>query len=528
MTRRSPNFLRDPQIQFLQTILDELRDGLIQLPRFQRPFVWSIEQQLELLRSVRDGLPIGSVMLWRTQRTRVACAKLVGTRRVREPAEDGVRQYLLDGQQRLATLLMALTPAPNDDPQETTFCLDLNGNDFCLVPTGDVALPLLPLWQLMESLPLRKAIRSFPDSSAETWTSRADDAATAFLEYKIPVVPIVTDDTELAVRTFERVNSQGTQMSTVHMVHALSWGEGFDLVESVRDLREKYLAPVGWYDLDDERVLDVCKARLGLDLVRPNAERLGEELRASPTLLEESIVDLQRTARFLAAECCVFSPRLVPYRQQIAAIALALRAVTDIDAAARGRLVAWFWVTTYTEYFSGEGFAAGQRLRDALGGLADVLRGSEAPNLFARGRRALGPGFNVLSARSKALVLCLSSLRPRGLDGDEVPLASMLAGSEVRVPWMVSRSDAPSAYGSPANRVLLPRDQMEGLRDRLRRRDVSWIDVKQIAESHAITESARSALQARDHVRFLELRRDELERLEDLLFQSMLSTFHHG
>jgi len=40
-----------------------------------------------------------------------------------------------------------------------------------------------------------------------------DRLSAAFRDYKVPVIPIVTDDVEMATRTFQRLNSQGKVMS---------------------------------------------------------------------------------------------------------------------------------------------------------------------------------------------------------------------------------------------------------------------------------------------------------------------------
>ena len=56
MAMAVPSFLSDPYVQYLQQLLREIEQGLLQVPRFERPFVWTIEQRYELLRSVRDGI----------------------------------------------------------------------------------------------------------------------------------------------------------------------------------------------------------------------------------------------------------------------------------------------------------------------------------------------------------------------------------------------------------------------------------------------------------------------------------------
>jgi hypothetical protein len=41
-------------------------DGTIRLPKFQRDFVWTRQQVLDLLDSIARGYPIGSFLLWKS------------------------------------------------------------------------------------------------------------------------------------------------------------------------------------------------------------------------------------------------------------------------------------------------------------------------------------------------------------------------------------------------------------------------------------------------------------------------------
>src|SRR3954465_12937076 len=98
---------------FLGQLLDEVRAGLIQVPRWQRPFVWTWEQRRDLLRSIRDGIPMGAIMVWRSESVDIACYNSLGPYPLAQ-RKGYQHQYLLDGVQRLSTLLGALSkPDPN-------------------------------------------------------------------------------------------------------------------------------------------------------------------------------------------------------------------------------------------------------------------------------------------------------------------------------------------------------------------------------------------------------------------------------
>lgn len=105
----------ESQEPLLSDLLKDIRVGKIQLPDFQRPWVWDDVHIRSLLASVSRAYPIGAVMLLQTGGTEV---------RFKPRAVEGVsllngvkpERLILDGQQRLTSLYGALM---SDAPVET-------------------------------------------------------------------------------------------------------------------------------------------------------------------------------------------------------------------------------------------------------------------------------------------------------------------------------------------------------------------------------------------------------------------------
>lgn len=76
----------------------------IVVPEFQRPFVWSDDQTLDLLTSLFDGYPIGMFLTWEF-RDREPSDVVIGGVRLGKSTPSG--SYLLDGQQRTGSLVRA-------------------------------------------------------------------------------------------------------------------------------------------------------------------------------------------------------------------------------------------------------------------------------------------------------------------------------------------------------------------------------------------------------------------------------------
>ena len=466
-----PSFISEPQIQYLSRLLEEIRQGLLRVPRFQRPFIWNLSQRIELLRSIRDSIPIGSIMVWRTHRTDITTHRFLGPHRLPEsPSGEGhVRQYILDGVQRLSTLYGTLYPpepvlsSDEDESEDSIIYFDLKTRDFVTSSQDSISSQHIPLTLLLDSVGLLKFQRNIKGEDADLLVERADEIARAFREYKVPVLPIATNDPEMATRTFQRINSQGTVMSEVHMVNALTWTTNFDLLARLEALKEEHLVRVGWGDLDDDLIIKTCKAALELDLYDSSVEELSKQLRSQPSVLDQSVRNLSAAAMFLAGKCLVAGPGILPYGLQIVLIADSFRKYPLPDKSRESLLVSWFWMTTFGELFAG---ISSTRLSIVMDKLRETLqqRVLTWPGANPFRRRPLALRFDMRSARSRAVAIGAAYRRPLDSSGNPVPAAALLAreGTKAFI-HLVPRNELPPEmnrlYASPANRLLvLPED----------------------------------------------------------------------
>lgn len=90
----------------LRDLLDEDQAAKLVLPNFQREFVWSKAAQQALLASFIADIPVGSILVLGGERGDFSARPLVFLQPI-TPAYEC--RYLLDGQQRLAVLKMALS-----------------------------------------------------------------------------------------------------------------------------------------------------------------------------------------------------------------------------------------------------------------------------------------------------------------------------------------------------------------------------------------------------------------------------------
>ncbi|MEA3463543.1 MAG: DUF262 domain-containing protein [Patescibacteria group bacterium] len=99
-----------PDSKKYDDLILEIQKGEIKVPKFQRNFVWSIEKTAKLLDSILKGYPIGTFILWNTNK-RMNDIKEIGNLPLSELPEGEKIQYVLDGQQRITSLYAAFLGA---------------------------------------------------------------------------------------------------------------------------------------------------------------------------------------------------------------------------------------------------------------------------------------------------------------------------------------------------------------------------------------------------------------------------------
>ena len=102
---KQASYVAEPYVTGIAQMLEDIRNGHILIARFQRPLVWEMDAQIELLRSIRNGLPIGGILVWRTRGQLLPCHERIGRHVLRhhDPSSDANEQYVLDGFQRLSS-----------------------------------------------------------------------------------------------------------------------------------------------------------------------------------------------------------------------------------------------------------------------------------------------------------------------------------------------------------------------------------------------------------------------------------------
>ena len=457
-----------PEVIFLGKLVERVAAGKIRVPKFQRDFVWSQPDLIALLDSVRRGFPIGSILVWDTEKG-IQSTVRIGPLEI-SPGSEGSVGYLLDGQQRVSTLAGTLRLTDGMDPIvdniDWRVYYDLDDQAFVdhrKLPR-DSDPRYFPVRSLLNTAGFFDACRRIQDQvdderRALRWLDEADRLSSAFRDYQLPVIHIREADLESAVTVFARLNRTGRKMAADELVSALTYQEGeFHLAGMLNGFKAE-LKKKGFGSLDRVFLLRSVLAALELDIYAKDWADLmvKQDVRER---LPEGFEAASRGIRFaleMLRDLGVTSDRLLPYGLQLVLLAEFHRICPQPAAETVERLRRWFWVTSFTGWFGAANPAQAKRALEEVRALAKGE--SETFNVVDLDMPAqpFPDRFDPRSARVRAFLLYLASLGPQALDGDSVlepgPLLSRQGTDAVGYVW--SNPDQPELVSSPANRLFV-------------------------------------------------------------------------
>jgi hypothetical protein len=340
-----------PTVPRLGALAHRVLTGDVLLPKFQRQFVWSRQQTLDLLDSVSRNYPIGSVLLWQTTEE-LASERTIAGLEV-EPQRHGYPvNYILDGQQRLASICGALYWRPNGDPESKwNIVYDLELQEFRHVTAFDTTpAHLVPTRLLAEPPEFFGRMSQIPDQQLRT---RGEILFNRFLNYQVAVVTLRNMPVNEVAKVFERINSTHTPLTVVDLMRAATWTPEFDLQDEI-DILLAVLDRKKYGRVDAKTVLRTIAAAAGFGFAPEDMQRLRE---LTPEELQRAVGEAAEAAKravdFLTTEIGTPSANALPYLNQFAVLVEIFRQVPKPTSAQHAATKRWFWLTASGEYFKG-------------------------------------------------------------------------------------------------------------------------------------------------------------------------------
>jgi len=395
------SIFEDTNPRALKELLGEIHARSTVLPDFQRDFVWEPGATQELIISIANNYPAGSILRVRDVKRAFACREFEGA-----PKLNGQKHtfLVLDGQQRLTSLYQAFYGVG-----EHRFYLDLrkliDGADFddaifhvrattkwakaresFEVQAKELVLPLSTLkggaggflqWLLQVTNPMpqdqRTQLLDALTKINDQWIKTIDD-------YHFPVVTLSDATEPVALCTiFETLNRTGVKLSVFELLTARFWPDNINLRELWDSARKEHPI-IGDFEVDPYYVLQAI-ALAGRKA--PSCKR-GDVLNLASTDIEQwwppVIAGLVTGLEILRDDCKVVLPKWLPYQTMLAPLAavLARQGLAKGPEAGvhREQLKRWFWCAVFGQAY--ESSPNSQSAKDVVA-LLDWLGGGGIP-----------------------------------------------------------------------------------------------------------------------------------------------------
>jgi hypothetical protein len=451
-----------PDKRQLIGLVEQAYEGKICLPNFQRDFVWTREEVADLMRSIIRGYFIGSLLLLRCETSNPPFAPefLRGAKQQARGPEPS--HLILDGQQRITSLIYALT-APNlslkDSSQRRFFFVNLDkllaepdsddiifdrakrelrGLDEAEEQYAQRMLPCTALFTQQAFYRWRDGFEDWLRSTEPDLLSRYRDewrdgwtsAVTSFQTFQAPLVelPSVNDsDSDSIGRVcaiFEKLNSTGVELSVYDLLTARLYRSGIRLHDLWNESCASHQRLRSWSKgKADEHKFGVLVLRTlallrGLDpkpriLIDLSPVGFEDDWRRAAAAMERALELIKHTG---PDGFGVFDEKWLPGFGLIPILA-ALRAEIEdhkLGHAERQDLRHWYWCNVFMERYSSSVESKSRKDYQEMTG--HWLDGKDKPEVFQEARNWIGaPSFRIRSSASYASsvysgVFCLLAL----------------------------------------------------------------------------------------------------------------------
>lgn len=223
----------------VRKLMELVEDGTLRIPAFQRPLKWRSQDNCDLVDSILEGLPVGTLLLWR----RPAQDEVVTYGPVQvESAARPDALHVVDGQQRLTALAGTLL---HPDPRPTgglhALWYDLDEQGVRLRRRSDVPATWVPIRALRTPSTVMRWMRDWPLRDVNQRLVQVEDLADRLQSYEIPAYIVETEDEAVVRKIFLRTNKSGRKLEDTEVFAALNHSTyGIPEVQSAVDSATRF------------------------------------------------------------------------------------------------------------------------------------------------------------------------------------------------------------------------------------------------------------------------------------------------
>lgn len=219
-------------------IIRNIENGTYQIPKFQRDFVWDRNRSAKLIESLLKGYPIGSFILWKTK-DRLKSLKKLGGEILKDIQDGDFVYYILDGQQRITSLYLAIKGLTANNNNYKKIFIDLdkdmeNDDDVCVCDAPKNAISFYDL--------MNKDILEINDEFGREIANKVKYLKKRIESYEFSTIEIEDQSLNKIADIFTRINTSGKELTLFEIMNAKIYTEatpnqeGFDLEEKFENL----------------------------------------------------------------------------------------------------------------------------------------------------------------------------------------------------------------------------------------------------------------------------------------------------
>lgn len=427
--------------QAISDILRAIDEGRIQLPDFQRGWVWEDNRIRALIASISNGYPIGAAMFLKTggDNLHFKTRLFEGVDKSKETIKPDT--LVLDGQQRNTSIYRSMyskkavaTTDSKKKPIERFYymhiptCLDTLtdridaivsvpaskiiteniGRDVKLdlsTPEKEYATHHFPLNLVFNTMEMMQwgmnymAFHNYSQEANEYWKNFFGTVLQPMSQYQIPVIEIGNDVPKEAVcQVFENVNQGGVSLTVFELVTATFAADNFELRKNWDEI---------WNELKKHKVLNFknIKSFEGTDFLTAitlltnylnkvnTPDQKGVSCKKKDVLKlkfedylqykDRLLEGLKEAVKFLA-EQCVYTTIDLPYTSQLIPLSVLFAIDKNLwfSQNNRKKLEEWYWCGVFGELYGSAN--EGRYVNDVIGMINWVKNGSEIPDTVIR------------------------------------------------------------------------------------------------------------------------------------------------
>ncbi len=362
----SKKLLIESKVRRLIHWLDDIEKGNIQIPKFQRDFVWDVNAIKDLFDSIKLRYPIGSILLWKPEKESFERRQNIGSFKIPNKSSD--YWYILDGFQRLSTIFGCLNDPNKGEKNERLWkekfniYYDLETEEFIIPRSDNTVQPYqVPLYQLIDTkkafyFQLNLNNKNISEKKIEIYMERYSEVGSSLIDYELPAININGGNIKEAVEIFSRVNSKGTEISPDWMISALTYNK--DKNFRLGDLIDELLINLEQYNFhtmtNGRNIILKCIAHSFGKAYFDQSNKIEKlaERNDFITVSRKTVKSIEKAVQFLFEKLLVLHAKQLPYIAQLIFITDFFNTLEDPTDKQLDQLKQWFWITTYSNYFT--------------------------------------------------------------------------------------------------------------------------------------------------------------------------------